>query len=64
MRRGLAAAWAQVIGMAGRYERRGTPLVYQASDYTVADVPLFFEAGERVGRVSDDRGARVAGLSS
>jgi hypothetical protein len=58
----LAATWAQVIGMAGRYERRGTPLVYQAGDYTVADVPLFFEAGERVGRVSYDRGARVAGL--
>jgi Protein of unknown function (DUF3887) len=58
----LAAAWAQVIGMAGRYERRGTASVYQAGDYTVVDVPLFFEAAERVGRISYDRDGRVAGL--
>jgi hypothetical protein len=59
---GLAATWAQLIGLAGRYERRGSASVYQAGDYTVADVPLFFEAGERVGRVSFDREGRVAGL--
>lgn len=59
---GLAAVWAQVIGMVGRYERRGTPSVYQAGDYTIADIPLFFEAGERMGRISFDRDARVAGL--
>jgi hypothetical protein len=58
----LAAAWAQVIGMAGRYERRGAASVYQAGDYTVVDVPLFFEAAERVGRISYDRDGRVAGL--
>jgi hypothetical protein len=59
---GLASAWAQVIGMVGRYERRGTPSVYQAGDHTIVDLPLFFEAGERMGRVSYDRDARVAGL--
>jgi Protein of unknown function (DUF3887) len=59
---GLAATWAQLIGLTGRYERRGVPSVYQAGDYTVADVPLFFEAGERMGRVSYDRDGRVAGL--
>ena len=59
---GLAAAWAQVIGMVGEYERHGTPSVYQAGDYTIADIPLYFEAGERMGRVSYDRDARVAGL--
>ena len=58
----LAAAWAQVIGMAGRYERRGAASVYQAGDYTVVDVPLSFEAAERVGRTSYDRDGRVAGL--
>jgi hypothetical protein len=58
----LAAAWAQVIGMAGRYERRGAVSVYQAGDYTIVDVPLFFEAAERVGRISYDRDGRVAGL--
>lgn len=59
---GLAAAWAQVIGMAGEFERRGEPSAYRAGDYTVVDVPLFFEAGDRTGRVSYDQDARVAGL--
>ncbi len=58
----LAAAWAQVVGMAGRYEHRDAPSVYQAGDYTLVDVPLYFEAGERVGRVSYDRDGQVAGL--
>ena len=58
----LAAAWAQLIGLAGRYERRGAPSVYQAGDYTVADVPLHFEAGERIGRISYGRDGRVAGI--
>lgn len=60
--RQLAATWAQVIGMTGRYERRGAPSVYQAGDYTIADIPLYFEVGERTGRVSYDREGRVAGL--
>lgn len=58
----LAALWAQVIGMAGRHERAGAPLIYQAGDYTIADVPLYFEADGRTGRVSFDRGGRVCGL--
>lgn len=59
---GLAEAWARVIGTVGRYEGLGQPVVYQAGDYTVADVPLSFEAGEITGRVSFDRTGRVAGL--
>jgi hypothetical protein len=58
----LAAVWAQVIGMVGQYERHGEPSVYQAGDVTVVDTPLFFEAGERLGRVSYDRDGQVAGL--
>ncbi|HLH58828.1 MAG TPA: DUF3887 domain-containing protein [Streptosporangiaceae bacterium] len=58
----LAAAWARVIGMVGRYERPGTPSAYQAGDHTVVDVTLFFEAGERVGRVSYGRDGLVTGL--
>ena len=58
----LAAAWAQVIGMVGEYERHGASRVYQAGDLTVVDTPLYFEAGERMGRVSYDRDGRVAGL--
>jgi hypothetical protein len=60
--RGLAGAWAQVIGMAGAYEGMGEPVARQAGDYTVVDVPLRFEAAEMTGRVSYDRAGQVAGL--
>lgn len=59
---GVAAVWAQVIGTVGAFERLDTPVVHQAGDLTVVDVPLLFEAGERTGRVSLDRSGRVAGL--
>lgn len=58
----LAGAWAQVIGMAGRYEGMGEPVAHQAGDYTVVDVPLHFEAADLTGRVSYDRAGQVAGL--
>jgi len=60
--RGLAAAWARVVGMAGEYQGMDEPLAYQAGDYTVVDVPLRFEAAEMTGRVSYDRAGQVAGL--
>jgi hypothetical protein len=60
--RGLAAAWAQVIGMAGAYQGMGEPIARQAGDYTVVDVPLRFEAAELTGRVSYDHAGQVAGL--
>jgi len=60
--RGLAAAWAQVVGTAGTYEGMGEPVAHQAGDYTVVDVPLRFEAAEMTGRVSYDRSGQVAGL--
>jgi hypothetical protein len=59
---GVAGVWAQITGFVGGYERHGEPVAYQAGDYTVVDIPLFFEAGERIGRVSYDHDARVAGL--
>ena len=60
--RGLAAAWAQVIGMAGAYEGMGEPVAHQAGDYTVVDVPLHFEAAELNGRVSFSGTGQVVGL--
>ena len=60
--RGLAAAWAQVVGMAGAYQGMGEPVAHQVGDYTVVDVPLRFEAAELTGRVSYDRAGQVAGL--
>ncbi len=59
---GLAAAWAQVVGMAGEYQGMGEPVAHQAGDYTVVDVPLRFEAAELTGRVSYDRAGQVSGL--
>jgi hypothetical protein len=58
----LAAAWAQVAGLVGGYQRMGDAHAYQAGDYTVVDVRLHFEAGDITGRVSYDRAGRVAGL--
>jgi hypothetical protein len=58
----LARGWAQTIGMVGGYERMGEPLVYQVEDATAVDVPLYFEAGERTGRVVFDRGGKIVGL--
>jgi uncharacterized protein DUF3887 len=58
----LAAVWAQVIGLAGAYEGMGDPVAHQARDYTVVDVPLYFEAATQTGRVSYDRAGKVAGL--
>jgi len=58
----LAAVWAQVIGLAGAYEGMGDPVAHQAGDYTVVDVPLYFEAATQTGRVSYDRAGKVAGL--
>jgi hypothetical protein len=60
--RRLAAAWAQVVGIAGEYQGMGEPVARQAGDYTVVNVPLRFEAAELTGRVSYDRAAQVAGL--
>jgi hypothetical protein len=60
--RALAAAWAQLIGTVGGFDRMGKPRGYQAGDYTVVDVPLTFEAGEPLGRISYDHAGRVAGL--
>jgi hypothetical protein len=58
----LAAAWARVIGTVGAYERMGEPLVRQVGDYTVAEIPLSFEAAEMKGRVVYNRSGQVSGL--
>lgn len=58
----LAAAWAQVIGMVGEYERMGEPLVRQQGDHTVVEVPMHFEAGDMKGRISYRSDGKVAGL--
>jgi hypothetical protein len=60
----LAATRAQVTATAGPYQRLGDqdPLVRQAGDYTVADVPMVFGTGLMKGRVAFDRSGLVVGL--
>jgi hypothetical protein len=58
----IAAAWAQIIGMVGTYQRMGEPFVRQLGDYTVVDVPMEFEASEMKGRVAFNAGGQVSGL--
>lgn len=59
---GLAAAWAQLIGMVGAYGGMGEALTRQAGDLTIVDIPLTFEASQMKGRVVYDRQGKVAGL--
>lgn len=59
----VAAMWAALAGRYGRYEHQmGEPFAHQLGDYTVVDVPLRFEVGEQVGRVSFSQDGKVAGL--
>jgi hypothetical protein len=58
----LAAAWAQVVGMAGTFRRMGEPFVRQQGDFTVVDIPLEFEASEMKGRVAFNADGQVGGL--
>lgn len=56
----LATVWARLAGQVGRLEQTGRPVVYQAADLTVADIPLSFEAAERTARIAFDRQGKVA----
>jgi hypothetical protein len=58
----MAAALARITGMVGAYEGMGEPVVRQWGDITVVDIPLRFEAGELIGRVSYDKDAKIAGV--
>jgi len=59
----VAGAWAAIAGTFGRYEEHmGTPRAHQLGDYTIVDIPLRFEVGEQVGRVSFSPDGKVAGL--
>lgn len=58
----LAAAWAQIIGLSGAFERHGEPEVARAGDVTITNTPLAMEAGDYTARITfrDDRA--IAGL--
>jgi len=58
----LAAAWAQIVGLAGAFEEHGEPEVTRAGDVTITNTPLSLEAGDYTARIAfrDDR--TIAGL--
>jgi hypothetical protein len=59
----VAATWAAIVGRFGPYEQRmGAPHAHQLGDYTVVDIPLRFEVGEQVGRVTFSADGKVAGI--
>ena len=58
----LTAAWTQILGLVGGYERMGEPLVRRLGDYTVVDIPLTFDGGQMKGRVSYTTEGQVSGL--
>lgn len=58
----LAAGWAHTSGLIGQFERMGEPFARSDGEYTIVDVPLYFEAGDANGRVTFDRDGKVAGL--
>jgi hypothetical protein len=58
----LTAAWNQILGLVGSYQRMGEPLVRQLGGYTVVDIPLTFAAGQMKGRVAYNAEGQVSGL--
>lgn len=58
----IRQGWTQVAGAVGRYERMGEPFVRAAGEFTVVQVPLHFEAGERSVQVTYRENGQVAGL--
>jgi hypothetical protein len=58
----LADNWASLIAEFGQYESNQTPTVRQHGLHTVVDVPVAFEAGDIVLRISYQPDGFVAGL--
>jgi hypothetical protein len=58
----LADNWASLIARFGHYESTQTPTVEQHGLHTVVDVPVAFEAGDIVMRVTYEPEGRIAGL--
>jgi hypothetical protein len=58
----LAVAWAQIIGSAGSYERRGEVEALRAGDLTITNTPMAFEAGDFTARITFRDDQSIAGL--
>jgi Protein of unknown function (DUF3887) len=58
----LADNWASLIAQFGQFESAQTPTVRQQGLHTVVDIPVAFEAGDIVMRVSYQPDGLIAGL--
>lgn len=58
----LAAAWAQIIGLAGAYESRDNTEAARAAEITITNTPLGFEAGDYIARIAFRDDHTIAGL--
>ncbi len=58
----LAMGWEHTVAMIGQIDRIGDPFVHAIREYTGVDVPLYFEAGERLCRIILDSSGAVVGL--
>lgn len=58
----LAAAWRQIVGLSGSFEKHGEPETARAADVTITNTPISMEAGDYTARITfrDDR--TIAGL--
>lgn len=58
----LRTTWAHIVASIGPYGGMGDPFVRALAEYTVVDLPLLFEAGDLVGRVSYRADGKISGL--
>lgn len=58
----LAAAWAQIVGLAGAFESHGEPEVVRAGDFTITNTLLTLEADEYTARITFRDDQTIAGL--
>jgi hypothetical protein len=58
----LQAARSRTEHEVGRFQETGTPSVTVQAGYTVVDVPLAFERGDRLGRVAFNVDGQVSGF--
>lgn len=58
----LASGWAHTVSQVGAFERMGEPSARQFGERAIVDIPLYFEAGDAIGKVTFDGDAAVIGL--
>ena len=58
----LGDGWVRTAARIGRYEGMGEPFTQPLGDHAIVDIPLHFEAGEAIGRVTFDADGKVVGL--